>query len=93
MEWKEKLEIFLGGTFHQDIESPESAIKEYSYLWKESLLDIINVINDFLNSDLSIDEKNEFIEMNTEIYFPAIQKKPIDWLNEINIFFREELLK
>ncbi|MBD8046705.1 MULTISPECIES: contact-dependent growth inhibition system immunity protein [Clostridium] len=93
MDWKEKLEIFLGGTFHQDIESPENAIKEYSDLWKESLLDIINAINDFMNSELSIDEKNEFIERNTEIYFPAMQKEPIVWLNEVNVFFKEELLK
>ncbi|WP_251862282.1 contact-dependent growth inhibition system immunity protein [Clostridium sp. Marseille-Q2269] len=90
MEWKEKLEIFLGGTFHQDIESPENAIKEYSDLWRESLLEIINAINDFANSDLSIDEKNEFIERNTEIYFPAIKKEPIVWLNEVNMFFKKK---
>lgn len=44
-------------------------------------------------SDLSIDEKNEFIERNTEIYFTAMRKEPIVWLNEVNIFFKEELLK
>lgn len=47
MERKEKLEIFLGGTFHQDIESIQNAIKEYSDLWRKSSLEIINAINDF----------------------------------------------
>lgn len=88
MDWEEKLEVFLCGTFHQDIESPENAIKEYADLCRESLLDIINAINDLINSDLEMDEKNEFIERNTEIYFLAMQKEPIVWLNEVNIFFK-----
>ncbi|ENJ9654214.1 TPA: hypothetical protein PTV44_000010 [Clostridium botulinum] len=93
MKWKEELEIFLGGTFHQDIESPETAVREYSILWKDSLVDLTGAIDDFMKADLTMDEKNKFIKNNTEIYFPAIQKSPIEWLNEINMFFKEEMLK
>lgn len=93
MKWKEELEIFLGGTFHQDIESPENAVREYSILWKDSLVDLTDAIDDFMKADLTMDEKNKFIKNNTEIYFPAIQKSPIEWLNEINMFFKEEMLK
>lgn len=93
MKWKEGLEMFLGGTFHQDIESPETAVREYSILCKDSLIDLTSSIDDFMKSNLTMNEKNEFIKNNTEIYFSAIQKEPIEWLNEINMFFKEEILK
>ncbi|GAA0741774.1 hypothetical protein [Clostridium oceanicum] len=41
MNYKYELEIFLNGTFHQDIQSPEIAVKEYmkdniqSMVWRE----------------------------------------------------------
>ncbi|ENJ9654232.1 hypothetical protein AB2T14_001856 [Clostridium botulinum] len=46
-----------------------------------------------MKSNFTMNEKNEFIKNNTEIYFSAIQKEPIEWLNEINMFFKEEILK
>lgn len=33
-------------------------------------------------SDLSIQEKEEFIEYYTEIYFPSLKLTPIEWLEQ-----------
>lgn len=90
-KWKEDLEIFLGGTFHQDIESPQEALEEYlkEYLKedKEHIKYMVGIITDFLNSSLSDEEKNNFIELNTEVYFPTIGIRPISWLEEVKSFF------
>ena len=67
MECKEILEIFLGGTFHQDIESEESALKEYCELGNEALNEVIDAINEFLILSSSKEEKNKFIEKNAFI--------------------------
>ena len=59
---KNELKNFLGGTFHQDIESPESAlneiIEEEDRQW---LLEIISYIDEFIQSSITEQEKNEFI--------------------------------
>lgn len=86
--WKENLENFLGGTFHQDIDSPEKAIEEYisevSNAWLKKTIQTAEI---FLDSDLTTDEKNNFVQMNTDIYFPAIGKTPLQWFeNMINDF-------
>ncbi|KXI32980.1 MULTISPECIES: contact-dependent growth inhibition system immunity protein [Bacillus] len=80
----EELEDFLGGTFHQDIDSPEEAIDEFIHeASKECLLSTIKDCQDFLNGTLTIEEKESFIENNAEIYFPAISLNPIQWFNKI----------
>ncbi len=80
----EELEDFLGGTFHQDIDSPEEAIDEFIHeASKECLLSTIKDCQDFLNSTLTIQEKENFIENNAEIYFPAISLNPLQWFNKI----------
>lgn len=38
---------------------------------------------DFLNSTLTIQEKENFIDNNAEIYFPAISLNPLQWFNKI----------
>jgi len=44
----EELENFLSGTFHQDIDSPESAIKEFVFeADREFILRTISNINQF----------------------------------------------
>ena len=83
MECQEILAIFLGGTFHQDIESEESALKEYCELGNEALNEVIDTIDEFLILPSSKEEKNKFIEKNAEIYFPALEKEPMDWLEDI----------
>jgi len=57
MTWKSELEIFFGGTFHQDIESPEKAVIEYAMEYKESLEVLIISIDEFLECTMSREEK------------------------------------
>lgn len=81
---RRQLQNFLGGTFHQDINSPEEALEEYVKLVnKEWIMKIINCVNDFLDSDLSEEEKNYFIKSNAEIYFPAMGMTPVKWLEGV----------
>ncbi|MFC7392985.1 contact-dependent growth inhibition system immunity protein [Scopulibacillus cellulosilyticus] len=77
-------ENFLGANFHQDIESPEEALEEYiSECNNEALQFTLDFLTDFLNDNLSNKEKEEFIEANTEIYFPAIGLTPLEWLKSV----------
>lgn len=87
------LKNFLGGTFYQDIESPEEALLEYIQSvddhWIQTIVDAIKF---FLESDLSIEEKNNFIEENVEIYFPAIDMSPIEWLRYVAIELKRSII-
>ncbi len=65
----EELEDFLGGTFHQDINSPEQALNEFiKEASKVCLLFTIKYCEDFLNSQLTQQEKEKIIQNNVEIY-------------------------
>lgn len=80
----EELEDFLGGAFHQDIDSLEEALDKFIHeASKDCLLSTIKDCQDFLNSTLTIQEKESFIENNAEIYFSAISLNPLQWLNKI----------
>ncbi|MBU8788520.1 MULTISPECIES: contact-dependent growth inhibition system immunity protein [Bacillus] len=80
----EELSDFLAGTFHQDMGSPEQAIKEFiTESSKECLVFTIKFCEEFLNSDKSDHEKEDFIKSNSEIYYPAIGLTPIQWLKSI----------
>lgn len=79
-----EIEDFLGGTFHQDIESPEDALEEF--IKDTTQLGIRQTIDhcvNFLNSNLTDHEKEKIIQTNTEIYFPAIDLSPLEWLREV----------
>lgn len=90
-EWK-LLKNFLGGTFHQDIDSPEQALIEYiSSVDREWIQTIINTTTNFLESELSVEEKNNFIQDNVEIYFPTIELSPIEWLKSVVIELKRSL--
>ncbi len=89
--WEDELEIFLGGTFHQDIESPEDALEEYLKEDKDHIEHIVKIITDFLNSGLSEEEKNKFIEVNTEIYFKVMGVKPIIWVENVKNYLFVEI--
>jgi len=79
-----ELEVFLGGTFHQDIESLESALDEYIEEEQfEYIIQLTEEIELFLKSDKSVYCKEQFIKKNTDIYFPGINRRPIEWLEEV----------
>ncbi|MFB1052080.1 contact-dependent growth inhibition system immunity protein [Paraliobacillus sp. JSM ZJ581] len=83
-DYVEELEDFLGGTFHQDISSPEQAIDEFiNEASIECLLSTIKDCEKFLNSSLTKQEKENIIQNNAEVYFPAIELTPLQWLNNL----------
>ncbi|MBD1381547.1 contact-dependent growth inhibition system immunity protein [Metabacillus arenae] len=83
-DFLEQFEDFLGGTFHQDISSPKQALDEFiDEASKECLLFTINYCEEFLNSELTKQEKENIIQNNAEIYFPAIKLTPLQWLNKL----------
>ncbi|WP_186579833.1 contact-dependent growth inhibition system immunity protein [Aquibacillus kalidii] len=83
-DYLEELEDFLGGTFHQDISSPEQAIDEFiNEASIECLLSTIKDCEKFLNSSLTKQEKENIIQNNAEVYFPAIELTPLQWLNNL----------
>ncbi|MPQ26512.1 hypothetical protein GA512_16050 [Bacillus paralicheniformis] len=76
-----ELSDFLDGTFHQDMGSPEQALYEFiSESGKECLAFTIEFCQEFLNSDISDQEKKDIIKSHSEVYFPAIGLTPIQWL-------------
>ncbi|AXI29774.1 MULTISPECIES: contact-dependent growth inhibition system immunity protein [Priestia] len=80
-DYLEELEDFLEGTFHQDISSPEQALDEFiNEVSKECLLSTIKDCEELLNSNLTKQEKEDLIQNNTEIYFPALELTPLQWL-------------
>lgn len=80
----EKLKNFLGGTFHQDIDSPEQALVEFINEATEAcLIKTLWYCEAFLNSELSIEEKVVIIHDNTEIYFAGIGTTPLNWLKDV----------
>lgn len=80
----EELSDFLDGAFHQDMGSPEQALNEFiSESSKECLAFTIKFCEEFLNSDISDQEKEDFIKSYSEIYFPAIRLTPIQWLKSV----------
>jgi hypothetical protein len=80
----EELEDFLGGTFHQDISSPEQALDEFiNEANKECLLFTLKYCDEFLTSNIPEQEKENYIQTNAEIYFPRIGLTPLQWLNKV----------
>jgi CdiI immunity protein len=83
-DYLEELEDFLGCTFHQDISSPEQALDEFiNEASIECLLSTIKYCENFLNSGLTKQEKENIIQNNAEVYFPAIELTPLQWLNNL----------
>ncbi|MGX4765454.1 contact-dependent growth inhibition system immunity protein [Bacillus mojavensis] len=83
-DFLDELENFLGATFHQDILSPEHALDEFiEESSKEGLLFTIKYCEEFLNSNLTKEEKEDIIKCNAEIYFPTIGIPPIEWLKSV----------
>ncbi|MCY7965020.1 contact-dependent growth inhibition system immunity protein [Bacillus inaquosorum] len=84
---------FLGGHFHQDIESPEKALVEYLNEASQKLKerDLIT-LTEFVNNDYSKEDKNEFIEEAADgIYFPEDDITPLEWLKQVIEQIKEHL--
>lgn len=80
----ERLSNFLLAYFNQDIESPEGALQEYIEENSEGAISAtLAQINTFLQEDLSKREKEQFIEDNCDLYFPALQLTPVEWLKHV----------
>lgn len=87
----EKIAQFLGGTFHQDIDSIDEALEEViEEINKEWIIDLINNSELFLNSGMSEDEKNKFIEENCDIYIPN-NLTPSKWFDNIIERLKKEI--
>lgn len=76
---------FLGGIFHQDIESPESALDEYlEEIPKEEQETDILALKDFINSDYTDEEKNDFIdEVADGVDIRSYGVSPLVWLEQV----------
>lgn len=84
---------FLGGHFHQDIESPEKSLDEYLNEAAQKLKerDLI-ALTEFINSDYSEEDKIEFIEEAADgIYFPEDDITPLEWLKQVIEQIKEHL--
>lgn len=89
-DFLEELEEFLGGTFHQDINSPELALGEFiKDSSKECLQFTVKYCEEVLRSELTIHEKEKFIQNNVDIYFPAIELTPLQWLIQLVELMKE----
>lgn len=76
---------FLAGTFHQDIDSPEDALQELlREESKEYLEYAVAFLTEFIQSNYSDIEKNDYIEYCADgVYFPALELTPLQWLNNV----------
>lgn len=70
--------------------SPEQAIGVFiNEVSKECLLATMLDCEKFLDSRLTIQQKENFIQENTEIYFEAIDLLPTQWLHHLVIHMKE----
>ncbi|AGI28467.1 hypothetical protein I653_06055 [Bacillus subtilis subsp. subtilis str. BAB-1] len=85
IEISEPVFQFLGGIFHQDIETPESALDEYlEEIPKEEQETDIAALKDFINSDYSDEEKNDFIDEAADgVDVLSYGVSPIIWLEQV----------
>ncbi|MCY9187739.1 contact-dependent growth inhibition system immunity protein [Bacillus mojavensis] len=85
---------FLAGTFHQDIESPDDALQELlTEESKEYLEYAIVFLTDFIESEDSDKEKNDYIQSCADgEYFPAFNLEPIEWLKNVIVQIKKSLI-
>ncbi|WP_439741834.1 contact-dependent growth inhibition system immunity protein [Bacillus pseudomycoides] len=74
---------FLAATFHQDTfyeEALQELLEEES---TEYLQDAIIFLTEFIQSDYSNTEKNEYIQFSADgIYFEGLEITPLEWLEQ-----------
>ncbi|QPZ42221.1 hypothetical protein I7X10_20560 [Bacillus halotolerans] len=76
---------FLGGYFHQDIDSPESSLDEYlKEIPKEEQGNDVVALKEFIKSDYSNEEKNDFIDEAADgVDILSYGVSPIIWLEQV----------
>ncbi|ARV44661.1 contact-dependent growth inhibition system immunity protein [Bacillus inaquosorum] len=76
---------FLGGYFHQDIDSPESSLDEYlKEIPKEEQENDVVALKEFIKSDYSDEEKNDFIDEAADgLDILSYGVSPIIWLEQV----------
>ncbi|AHK48296.1 MULTISPECIES: contact-dependent growth inhibition system immunity protein [Bacillus] len=76
---------FLGGIFHQDIDTPESALEEYlAEIPKKEQENDVEALKAFINSDYSEEQKNVFIEESADgVDINSYELSPILWLRQV----------
>ncbi|NTU28079.1 hypothetical protein HPX95_18240 [Bacillus tequilensis] len=76
---------FLGGYFHQDIDSPESALGEYlEEIPKKEQEHDIAALKEFINSDYSDEEKKDFIDEAADgVDILSYGVSPLLWLEQV----------
>ncbi|PRR91754.1 contact-dependent growth inhibition system immunity protein [Bacillus atrophaeus] len=76
---------FLGGYFHQDIDSPEISLDEYlEEIPKEEQENDVAALKEFINSDYSDAEKNDFIDEAADgVDILSYGVSPIIWLEQV----------
>ncbi|OXS69820.1 contact-dependent growth inhibition system immunity protein [Priestia filamentosa] len=88
----EELSDFLIAYFNQDIESPEGALQEYiEENTKKRILITIEEIDKFLSEDLPQQDKELFIKDNCDLYFPALELTPVEWLKQVQAELKSTL--
>ncbi|NWK69978.1 hypothetical protein HWX41_13090 [Bacillus paramycoides] len=74
---------FLGGTFHQDTFYEEALQELLEETSKEYLQDSVIFLTEFIHSDYSNTEKNEYIRYSADgIYFDGLEITPLKWLEQ-----------
>lgn len=94
-KYLERLRNFLGANFHQDIEDIYKALDEFlARVTTKDLKETLKVIDEFLiDSNMTKEEKEEIINYETEVYFPAYYINPLDWMRYIRDRIEEKLEK
>lgn len=74
---------FLAGTFHQDTFYEEALQELLEEVSKEYLQDAVIFLTEFIQSDYSNTEKNEYIRYSADgIYFDGLEVTPLEWLEQ-----------
>jgi hypothetical protein len=85
---EEELSNFLWCVFNQNMQggNPESALQKFIDLSNQSALQsTVDNINQFLKIKQDESKRTEFISSNCSIWFEGIEKKPVKWLEEVQI--------
>lgn len=81
----EPLFQFLGGIFHQDIETPEAALDEYlEEIPKEEQENDIAALKEFIKSNYSDEEKSDFIDEAADgVNILSYVVSPLLWFEQV----------
>jgi DNA gyrase/topoisomerase IV subunit A len=83
----ESLRDFLRFNWGYKMQSMEQSLEDIKKNYNATQLQYsITLIENFLNDEkISLEDKNEFLNEFTEIYFPVLNISPVDWLKSVLI--------